>query len=242
MKPILSKAISNIVKQGAWITSDEPLHQNKEKIQRGLITYKLKSENDFVYKTEINKDIIIYEYFFEKIKDKDNGSCIVTRIYFSNDEIWEKIVYINNKETDVEQKIIEQYRVYFCKKELLEESQFIKNENDKQVVIRKKSILDFKNKENINGVNNNDEKIKESKNTLGKRLGRWVGNFFIFAFETYIFGVVSGIISVLALKISFAMALCWWTPAALGIATFTALPIGWCVVLAIVGVIEIILG
>ncbi len=181
----------------------------------------------------------IYEYFFEKIKDKDNGSCIVTRIYFSNDEIWEKIVYINNKETDVEQKIIEQYGVYFCKKELLEESQFIKNENDKQVVIRKKSILDFKNKENINGVNNNDEKIKESKNTLGKRLGRWVGKFFIFAFETFIFGVVSGIISVLALKISFAMALCWWTPAALGIATLTALPIGWCVVLAIVAVLGV---
>ncbi|MBP1527837.1 MAG: hypothetical protein H9Q65_01080 [Spiroplasma ixodetis] len=38
MKPILSKAISNIVKQGAWITRDEPLHQNKEKIQRELIT------------------------------------------------------------------------------------------------------------------------------------------------------------------------------------------------------------
>lgn len=91
MKPTLSKAISNIVKKGAWITRGEPLHQNAEKIQRELITYKLKSENDFVYKTEINKDIIIYEYFFEKIKVKDNGSCIVTRIYFSNDEIWEKI-------------------------------------------------------------------------------------------------------------------------------------------------------
>ncbi|WP_425383008.1 hypothetical protein [Spiroplasma endosymbiont of Melieria omissa] len=92
MKQILSKAISDIVKKGPWITRDEPLHQNKEKIQRELITYKIKSENDFVYKTEINKDIIIYEYFFEKIKDKDNGPCIVTRIYFSNDEIWEKIV------------------------------------------------------------------------------------------------------------------------------------------------------
>lgn len=221
MKQILAKAISDIVKKSRWITRDEPLHQNKEKIQRELITYKIKSENDFVYKTEINKDIIIYEYFFEKIKDKDNGPCIVTRIYFSNDEIWEKIVYINDKETDVEQKIIEQYRVYFCKKELLEESQFIKNENDNQVVIRKKSILDFKNKENINGIINNDEKIKESKNTLGKRLGRWVGKFFIFALETYLFGVVSGIISVLALKIPLVMALCWWTPAALGIATLT---------------------
>lgn len=218
MKPILPKAIINIIKQGRWIIRDEPLHQNKEKLQRELTTYKLKSENDFVYKTEINKDIIIYEYFFEKIKDMDidNSSCIVTRIYFSNDEIWEKIVYINNKESDVEQKIIEQYRVYFCKKELLEESQFIKNENDNQVFIRKKSILDFKNKENINGVINNDEKIKESKIPLGKRLGKRVGKFSIFALETYLFGFVSGIISVLALKIPIAMALCWWTLAALG--------------------------
>ncbi|WJG70933.1 hypothetical protein SIXOD_v1c22250 [Spiroplasma ixodetis Y32] len=32
MKPILSKPIINIVKQGAWITRDEALHQNKEKI------------------------------------------------------------------------------------------------------------------------------------------------------------------------------------------------------------------
>ncbi len=35
------------------------------------------------------------------------------------------------------------------------------------------------------------------------------------------------------------MALCWWTPAALGIATLTALPIGWCVVLAIVAVLGV---
>ncbi|WP_342273823.1 hypothetical protein [Spiroplasma endosymbiont of Phycita roborella] len=35
------------------------------------------------------------------------------------------------------------------------------------------------------------------------------------------------------------MALCWWTPAALGIATFTALPIGWCIVLAIVAVLGV---
>ncbi|WP_425383036.1 hypothetical protein [Spiroplasma endosymbiont of Melieria omissa] len=35
------------------------------------------------------------------------------------------------------------------------------------------------------------------------------------------------------------MALCWWTPAALGIATLTALPIGWCIVLAIVAVLSV---
>ncbi|WP_338979980.1 hypothetical protein [Spiroplasma endosymbiont of Lasioglossum malachurum] len=35
------------------------------------------------------------------------------------------------------------------------------------------------------------------------------------------------------------MALCWWTPATLGIATLTALPIGWCVVLAIVAVLGV---
>ncbi|WP_174480640.1 hypothetical protein [Spiroplasma endosymbiont of Danaus chrysippus] len=35
------------------------------------------------------------------------------------------------------------------------------------------------------------------------------------------------------------MALCWWTPAALGIATLTALPISWCIVLAIVAVLGV---
>ncbi|WP_286641310.1 hypothetical protein [Spiroplasma ixodetis] len=36
------------------------------------------------------------------------------------------------------------------------------------------------------------------------------------------------------------MALCWWTPAALGIAaTYTTLPIGWYVVLAIVAVLGV---
>ncbi|BET39174.1 hypothetical protein [Spiroplasma ixodetis] len=99
--------------------------------------------------------------------------------------------------------------------------------------------MDFKNKKNINGVINNDEKIKESKNILGK-LGRWIGKFFIFDLETYLFRFISGIISVLALKIPLVMEFCWWTPAALGISnTYTALPIGWCIVLTIVAVLGV---
>lgn len=71
---------------------------------------KIKNDNGFVYKTVINREII-YEYFLNKVKDV-NSTCIITWIYCENGEIWEKIVYINNEESNAEQKIIEQFRFF----------------------------------------------------------------------------------------------------------------------------------
>ncbi|MBP1526028.1 MAG: hypothetical protein H9Q65_05275 [Spiroplasma ixodetis] len=219
-----------------------PLHQiqkTQAEIQR-INSKKIKNENGFVYKTEVNREVI-YEYFLNKVKDV-NGTCLITRIYCENGEIWEKAVYIDNKENNIEQKIIEQFRFFSNKQEYLQAVQTIKDKNDSKVFIRKKSILLFKNKKEKPDKILNSKTINENKYI--SYIKKWILRPFIFITETYIFGVISGFLGLIAGKGTLLLAFEWWTPISIWMLSLigTNVPIVLCIGLAILLVTSISLS
>ncbi len=216
-----------------------PLHQiqNTQAQAQRINSKKIKNENGFVYKTEVNREVI-YEYFLNKIKDV-NGTCLITRIYCENGEIWEKAVYVDNKENNIEQKIIEQFRFFSNKEEYLQEDQTIKNENDNKLFIRKKSILLFKSKKEKPEKILNNTTINEKK--YFSYIKKWILRPLIFIAETYIFGVISGFLGLIAGKGTLRLAFEWWTPISIWISSIlgASVPMVLCIGLAILLVTSI---
>lgn len=100
--------------------------------------------------------------------------------------------------------------------------------------------MQFKNRESINNViDNNIIKVKENK--FSSCLKKWIVRPLIFVGETYLFGLVSALISVLSGKMTLWTAFQWWNPIAIGISTIVGptVPMGLCVVLAILAVVAI---
>ena len=93
---------------------------------------KIKFDDNIFYKRIIDKDNIIYQGYLTKVKAK-NIPCFIARIFSKDIEekwtIYEKIVYINLEETNIEKKMVIIFNKYdtpetikeFCnKREIIE--------------------------------------------------------------------------------------------------------------------------
>lgn len=103
---------------------------------------KIKYYNNKFYRKLIDKNTVIYQGYLEKIKDNKNP-CFISRMFLKNSEekwsIYEKIVYINKEETNIDKKLVVIFNKYdtteeiekFCAKE-----QIIENNNKSFTIIR----------------------------------------------------------------------------------------------------------